>query len=211
MAALAPQLIETIRVEQGRRTPLLDGHWRRLRHSCVALGYAWPGQALADALQCHIDTLDPAVDHRVRLLLGSDGQYEIASTLLAHTPEPLLVRLHLEALRAEAFWLRHKTTFRPWYTGTQQWLMQNLDVFDVIFCNEKDEVCEGSRSNIYIRDASGAWLTPPVASGLLPGVQRQALLDGGLVREATISRNNLIAAREVRISNALRGWRVATL
>ncbi|HUH58988.1 MAG TPA: aminotransferase class IV [Candidimonas sp.] len=211
MAGPAPQLIETIRVEHDRHTPLLAGHWLRLRHSCAVLGYAWPGPVLVETLQRHIDSLDPRLDHRVRLLVGPDSQYEIASTVLDPIPEPLRLRLHPAALKAEAFWLRHKTTFRPWYAEAQQWLVENPDVFDVVFCNDKDEVCEGSRSNLYIRDGSGVWLTPPMDAGLLPGVQRQALLDGGQVREGRISRADLMAAGDIRVSNALRGWRAAAL
>jgi len=211
MAGLAPQLIETIRVEPERRVPLLAGHWRRLQGSCAALGYAWPGQALADAVQRRIDCLDPALNHRMRLLLGPDSHYEIASTVLVAMPDPLRLRLHPAPLKAELFWLHHKTTFRPWYNEAQQWLSENPDVFDIVFCNEKDELCEGSRCNLYIRDGSGAWLTPPVNAGLLPGVQRQSLLDGGLVREARISRSDFTCAGEIRVSNALRGWRAATL
>jgi len=37
-------------------------------------------------------------------------------------------------------------------------------------------------------------------------VQRQALLDAGLAQEAVLSRKDLLDARRLRISNALRGW-----
>src|SRR3546814_5116155 len=67
------------------------------------------------------------------------------------------------------------------------------------------DVCEGSRSNVYIRNDDGAWLTPPISCGLLPGVQRQALLDEGLVREAVLSRSDFQNAPVLRVSNALRG------
>lgn len=211
MTVPAIQLIETMRVEPGRIIPLLSGHSRRLRASCAALGHAWPGEPLFQAIRQHAAKLDAVHNYRLRLLLDPNGHYSLESAILAMTLPP--VRLHLSpaALEADAFWLQHKTTHRPWYADAQAWLAQNPEFFDVVFCNRNDEVCEGSRSNLYIQNAAGAWLTPPLACGLLPGVQRQALLDDGRVQEARITRHDLLAAKAIRISNALRGWLAATL
>lgn len=200
-----------MRVEPGRNVPLLQGHSRRLRNSCAALGYDWPGEGLMQAVCRHIEQLDAGASHRLRLLLNQDGQYSIESALLPATRQPVRLRLDAAALQADPFWLEHKTTHRPWYAPAQNWLAQHPEFFDVVFCNDKDEVCEGSRSNIYILDGDKSWLTPPLACGLLPGVQRQNLLDSGLVQEARITRTQLIQAQSIRVSNALRGWLAATL
>ena len=108
-------------------------------------------------------------------------------------------------LEADDPWLRHKTTHRPRFAAAQRWLRAHPDHFDLIFGNAAGDLCEGSRSTIYVRDAAGAWLTPPLASGLLPGVKRQALLDEGAVREARLSLADLRQAPALRVSNALRG------
>lgn len=206
------QLIETIRIEPGRHAPLLHGHWRRLQGSCLALGYHWPGDELTRPVQEHIQQLDAYTSHRMRLLLSHDGQYSLASNALPATPQPVRLRLNASPLKADMFWLKHKTTHRSWYEPAQNWLAQHPAFFDVVFCNDKDEVCEGSRSNIYILDAgSSVWLTPPLACGLLPGVQRRALLDSGKVQEARITRGDLLDSAAIRVSNALRGWLDATL
>ena len=47
--------------------------------------------------------------------------------------------------------------------------------FDAIFTNEKGEVTEGGRSNIFIK-SRGRFFTPKLSSGLLPGVMRQEIL-----------------------------------
>jgi len=200
------QLIETMRVEPGRSLPLLAGHMRRLQASCLALGFAQPDAELARAVSHRVRDLDEHSSHRLRLLVRADGGYTLESAPLPPTPEPVKLHLSPAPLRADAFWLRHKTTRRDWFDGAQSWLARHPDYFDVLFCNERDEVCEGSRSNIYIQDQAGRWLTPPVSCGLLPGVQRQALLDAGLAQEAVLSRKDLLDARRLRISNALRGW-----
>ena len=102
--------------------------------------------------------------------------------------------------------LQHKTTHRPWYDATTQWLIQHPDYFDLIFLNEKGELCEGSRSNIYILKDAG-WLTPPLSSGLLGGVLRTHLLETGQAKEAILTPLDFTADKaSIRLSNALRGW-----
>ncbi|MFW7340276.1 aminotransferase class IV [Pollutimonas sp. H1-120] len=200
------QLIETMRVETGRRIPLLAGHRRRLRASCLALGYAWPGEHLDAAIHECLAGLDAESVHRLRLLVSVDGKLSLQANPLPPTPTPVQLRVCATPLQAEALWLRHKTTRRPWYAQAQAWLERHPGYFDIVYCNDKDEVCEGSRSNIYVWDGSENWLTPPDACGLLPGVQRQALLDAGLARVAVLARGDLLNAPALRVSNALRGW-----
>ena len=126
---------------------------------------------------------------------------------------PLGVMLAPAPRDADLFWTLHKTTYHPWYDAAWQWLPDHPEVFDVIYCEADGLVREGSRSNVYLRDADGAWLTPPLAQGVLKGVQRQALLDQGRVREAPITREALLRAPPgaIRLSNALRGWQPAAL
>ena len=200
------QLIETIRVEPGNVLPLLDWHMRRLNRSCRELGFVWPGDTLPGSIQARARDLDPHNTHRLRLLLNADGQYSLETGLLPATPTPVLLSLSPTPLQADLLWLQHKTTRRSWYADAQTWLSQNPRFFDVVFCNPRDEACEGSRTNIYILNSSGDWITPPPACGLLPGVQRQALLDSRAVKEAIITRDELRTAKEIRVSNALRGW-----
>jgi hypothetical protein len=47
------------------------------------------------------------------------------------------------------------------------------------------ELCCGATANLLVC-RGGTWLTPPLASGCLPGVMRGRALELGLVREATL-------------------------
>ncbi|MYN14579.1 aminotransferase [Pusillimonas sp. TS35] len=205
------QLIETMRVDPGPSLPLLPWHRKRLEASCAALGYRWPGERLFMDIGRLSAGLDPTSSHRLRLLVDRNGVYSLTFGPLPPTPEPVQLRLDTRPRKAEQLYLAHKSTYRPWYEEAQEWLAVHPNVFDVIFCNAHGEVCEGSRSNIYVQDDEGNWLTPPVSCGLLPGVMRQSLLDQGLVREARISRDDLENAPALRVSNALRGWLTARL
>jgi para-aminobenzoate synthetase/4-amino-4-deoxychorismate lyase len=57
----------------------------------------------------------------------------------------------------------------------------------------------------------GAWCTPALASGLLPGVGRQWLIDHGGVRECVLKAGVLLRAEQVAVVNSLRGVLAATL
>jgi 4-amino-4-deoxychorismate lyase len=207
---ISPCLIETMRLEHGR-IALWPGHLRRLAASSAALGYAWDAGAVRRQLEQRCAGLGKSDVHQVRLLLARDGECRIETRPLAPTPTPVRIALEPEPLSADRVWLSHKTTHRPWYAPAQAWLAEHAEFFDVIYSNAQGQVCEGSRSNIYLLDDQGRWLTPPVHCGLLPGVQRQALIDAGRAHEAILSAEDLRGAAALRVSNALRGWLDARL
>jgi 4-amino-4-deoxychorismate lyase len=199
------QLIETMRAEQGRIT-LLEGHLQRAARSAAELEFAWQPDTARAAILRVLQTLNPEQAYRVRLLCNPHGQLDIQASALPPTHEPVMLAWSRDTLDSGAWWLHHKTTFRPTYDTAQRWLGQHPGIFDLVFCNQHGHVCEGSRSTLYIQDDAGSWLTPALSCGLLPGVQRQALLDAGLVREALLSVADVCQAPQVRVSNALRGW-----
>lgn len=83
-----------------------------------------------------------------------------------------------------------------------------LGGFDALFVNEQGHVTEGGRSSIFIKSHhSDEWLTPPLSAGVLPGVMRQALLNDPAfnAREANLTIQEVLNAKEIMLSNALRG------
>ncbi|CAB3822713.1 aminotransferase class IV family protein [Achromobacter anxifer] len=202
---MQPELIETILVDAERRVPLLARHLKRLEASCKALGYGWGGRAVeADIMITALGVSTPG-PHRLRLLVARDGSRSIQTAPLPPLPAVQEAMLAPEALRSSEPLLRYKTTYRPWYTKTIEWLPSHPHIFDLLYLNERGELCEGSRSNVYLR-LDGDWYTPPVDSGCLPGVQRAELLDTEQVEERVLTLADLHAADEIRLSNALRGW-----
>ncbi|MFM8500938.1 MAG: aminotransferase class IV, partial [Fluviibacter sp.] len=85
--------------------------------------------------------------------------------------------------------------------------------FDALFCNQAGLVCEGGRSNVFVKEGHRL-LTPPVRCGLLPGVLRAELLARGEASESLLTISDIKAAsREgrLRVGNALRGLMPAYL
>jgi para-aminobenzoate synthetase/4-amino-4-deoxychorismate lyase len=81
-----------------------------------------------------------------------------------------------------------------------------VGAFDTLFFNERDELTEGGRSNVFVR-IGGRWYTPPLSAGVLPGVMRAVLLEDAAwdAIEVPITRAMLERAQEIVVCNALRG------
>jgi 4-amino-4-deoxychorismate lyase len=198
----APALIETLLLTADGELPLLQGHLRRLALSAQALEYPVPHDLEAQLRQA---AAGRAGAQRVRLLLQADGAIDLVVVPLAPLAAGQRVRWSPIVLDAAEPWLQHKSTRRPWYEEATAWLAQHPTVFDLLFCNQHGEVCEGSRSNVYAL-IDGEWFTPPLDSGCLGGVARASLIDSGQARTAKLTASDLRAAAALRLSNALRGW-----
>jgi para-aminobenzoate synthetase/4-amino-4-deoxychorismate lyase len=124
---------------------------------------------------------------------------------LAHsTVDVLLASEHGFAARsADDPLLRHKTTFREDYDHAWR-EAEAQGAFDMLFFNERGELTEGGRSNVFVR-LDGRWSTPPLGAGLLPGVMRGVLIEELEAEERTLTREDLGRAESLMICNALRG------
>ena len=60
----------------------------------------------------------------------------------------------------------------------------------MIFFNEKNHLCEGTITNIFLQLKTGEWVTPPISSGCLPGVLRARKLAKRQVRAKIIANPN---------------------
>ena len=91
---------------------------------------------------------------------------------------------------------RHKTSWRDLYEK------EGGLADEMLFLNEKGEVAEGARSNVFVL-CDGVLLTPPLSSGALDGCLRAELLASEKAREAVLRPDDLKG--EVFFGNSLRG------
>jgi len=207
---MPPELIETLLADAEGEIPLLARHLARLQAASAALGYPCDGGAVERDLRMAAAALATPGPHRLRLLLDRAGRRHIQAAALPALAPGQQAMLSDQVLDAREPLLRYKTTHRPWYADATAWLAGHSGVFDLLFLNQRGELCEGSRTNVYLQ-VRGVWYTPPTDSGCLPGVQRAELLDSGRVQERVLTLDDLRAARGIRLSNALRGWFDVTL
>ena len=198
------QLIETMLYDPSEGYVLLDRHLERLAESATYFRYPCATEDIRAALESHARTLDKR-SYRVRLLLFRDGHTEITDTLLPGAPVTEMTYVISEhTTHSEDVFLFHKTTERALYDG--EWATKH-DAFgtdEVVFLNERGEVTEGSRTNIFAL-VDGVLLTPPLSCGVLPGTFRADLLAQGNAREAIITLDDLGRADAVYLGNSVRG------
>jgi para-aminobenzoate synthetase/4-amino-4-deoxychorismate lyase len=101
--------------------------------------------------------------------------------------------------------LRHKTSVRSRYDAAWR-SAEAQGAFDALFFNERGELTEGGRSNVFVL-LDGQWCTPPLSCGLLPGVMRSVMLAAPAwdAVERVITREMLLRAEGIVVCNALRG------
>ena len=82
--------------------------------------------------------------------------------------------------------------------------MRALGFYDAVFTNQDREITEGCISNIIIKNGN-EYFTPPVSSGLLPGIYRQFLLtqEGFTLKEKALHKEDLLNADNVFIANSV--------
>jgi para-aminobenzoate synthetase/4-amino-4-deoxychorismate lyase len=201
------QIIETMRLDPGDAAPArLDRHMARMQASALTFGFAFDANRVREAVRA---AAGPGADGplRVRALLFFDGRVEVTATPIDPAGPSGGLRVTWSASRIESgsVFQRHKTTVRAHYDRAFD-AANAAGAYDVLFLNERGEVVEASRHNVFIE--RGGWLmTPPVASGALPGVARAALLadPSRRVREAVLRVEDVMTADRVLLSNAVRG------
>jgi 4-amino-4-deoxychorismate lyase len=196
-------LIETLRYEPVAGLVRLDRHLVRMAASADAFAVPFDRARAEEALAAEALGEKPL---RMRLTLGADGA--IAASSAPFFPPASDTRWRLAVARTRLLssdpLVRHKTTHRSIYgLARAEFSPQELD--EVILLNERDEVCEGTTTNLFLDDGSGILLTPALACGLLPGVLRGELIETGKAEETSIDLAALRSAQAIFVGNSLRG------
>lgn len=210
LSSLRPEfgLFETVRVHNGS-APLLPLHLRRLAQAAAALNIPCPTDLAAQTSR-YLAALAHGRVWRVKISLSPEGALHLESAVTAVLTTPQYVLTAPQTLPEHDYVRRFKTTFRPVYDrGWQQAEAQGA--FDSLFFNTRGQLLEGGRSNVFVR-LGKHWHTPALSLDILNGVMRQTVLanpqtylGSSNVNEGSISYQQLLAADEIRLCNALRG------
>lgn len=190
------RVIETLRWD-GAALVRLDRHCARAQASCAVLGFRFD----ADGLRRALATITDTVPLRVRVVLCRDGGVEVATAPLPPTPQEWRLAVSPQSLDSMDPWLRHKTTKRKLYDDSRSNLPPGVD--EVLFRNERGEICEGTITNLFY-DIGEGLRTPPESCGLLPGILRAELLEHGLCQKGILPEPELTRAK-LWVGNSLRG------
>lgn len=199
------ELIETLLYEPGEGFWLLDRHMQRLCASAKYFNFAFDQRRVSAGLENGIRGRE--TDRmRVRLLLSENGDVSVTPAVIGPKDPQAIMRYVVSPTRLDSHdaFLFHKTTRREVYDGEWAHYHDTLGSDEVLYLNERGEVAEGSRTNIFV-ERDGALLTPALSGGLLPGVLRAELLASGRVREAVLVLEDLNTSDAVYLGNSVRG------
>jgi para-aminobenzoate synthetase/4-amino-4-deoxychorismate lyase len=204
-------LIETFRWEEALGFGHLDAHLARMDRSARFFGIPFCPAAAAARLEERVPSFGSG-PLLVRLLLSRDGAHDV-STRPLEPPRDLPVPVALSPCTVDsgAPYLSHKTTRREAY-DTELRRARTAGLFEILFTNERGELTEGSFTNLFVK-RRGVLLTPPLSSGVLPGILRQRLLDAGdtSVVEQVLFPSDLESADGILVGNDVRGLMAAVI
>jgi para-aminobenzoate synthetase/4-amino-4-deoxychorismate lyase len=208
------RLLETLRWEKACGYVMLEEHLKRLMQSASYFGVPSDRAAIAQRMEKVARHL-PDRPHRVRVLVGRAGNISIQAKPLDQ-PGHFATPEHAPALTAsvdqqhtdpDSLFLYHKTTRRLIYQRARK---RYPIGDDVLLVNTRNELMEFTNGNLVLRCGT-EWLTPELASGILPGVFREKLIADRIIRPARLTRSDLDRADAIYFINSVRGWRAVTL
>lgn len=199
-------LIETMRWTPEDGFLRLEQHLRRLSRSADALGFRQP----QDARKVLDDAVDGDEPLRVRLVMSFRGKIEVTTVpFMIQSPETVWkVRIGTTKLKSDDPLYRHKTSRRePYEAARAEFSADEAD--EVLLTNGRGEMCEGTITSLFVEDQEGILMTPPITSGILPGVLRADLIRERRAKGAVLTPADLqeamTAGRKIFVGNSLRG------
>ena len=195
-------LFETLRLEDGQYVRR-DAHVARLLDSAGLFGWPAP-RARVEAV---LDGLAAAYldgTWRARLQLDRTGVVEAEAVAFVREDPARVRRVALAPTPVDTRspLLFNKTTRREVYDEARA---ARPDVDDVLLWNARGELTEGTIATLVV-ELDGVRVTPPIASGLLPGVFRAELLARGEIEERVVLVSDLPRASRLWLVNSLREW-----
>ena len=175
----------------------LEAHLTRGARTCADFGYTFDEAAIRTALaQINGDHL-----LRCRLAVDADG-FTLTHAPIAPVDRVWSLAISDTRLSSNDPWLRVKTSQRAVYDTARAALPDGID--ELIFLNERDEVCEGTITNVFA-EMNGTLVTPALSSGVLPGILRQTLICAKRAKVGKLTLDDLRIADTLYVGNSLRG------
>lgn len=179
---------------------LLEYHLRRLERSAVHFRFALDIDAARKQFAEYSWGL-PQRPRKVRLELAENGAIALHDEDVKPST-PVVVALSAEPIDSRDEFLGHKTTRRAVFDRA---IAAHPEAQDVLLWNERGELTETCHANVVL-EFSGRRLTPPVSSGLQPGVFRAYLLDRAEIQEQILPIDAIERATAVFLVNSVRRW-----
>jgi len=165
----ASGIFETIKTVNG--APIALGrHMRRALESALVLGISLPSEELIRVELLRVLEENPHEVGRLRLCFGQN-LFHLSHEPYTELNEPARVNFYSQTVVGEV----HKL-FPYDYRFALIQAANDEGYHDSILFNEKNEITETAVANLAFL-ISGEWVTPPITSGILPGVVRAIAIE----------------------------------
>ena len=147
--------------------------------------------------------------YRVRILYNRNGSYEVQHIPYAEEDIPKIIKLKI--LDYNTYHINssnpiHKYKYLP-RTDFSEYLK---DCDEVLWLNERHEICEGSKASIFFFDGM-QWHTPSLKCGILPSITRERLIKKYNAKEGFYKIDDLLKAKKIIRTSAVIGERECIL
>jgi branched-chain amino acid aminotransferase len=162
-------IFETIKTFNG--APIALGrHMRRALESAMELGITLPSEEFIRTEIIRILTENPHEIGRLRLCFGKN-LFHVSHDAYIEQTEPARLNFYSQTVRGAV----HKQ-FPYDYRFSLIEAANEEGYNDSVLFNEKNEITETAVANL-VFFISGEWVTPPISSGILPGVVRAIAIE----------------------------------
>lgn len=178
-------------------------HLKRIKNSAKTFGFPFSEQEWISCLKKVSTNCINSNTYRVKISLNYLGKFTLDFQTLENFPKKGTLKICNALMNSSSEFRKHKTNLREIYDREGK-RSREAGHLDILFLNEKKEITEGSISNIFVK-IGDSYFTPPISSGLLPGIFRNRLLKRKGFYEKTLSLDDLFRSNSVFLCNSLRG------
>lgn len=197
---------ETVAVEQGKAV-FLDAHYERLRRAIAFLEMNTSLTGIKEQVEEVLKAPGMREGRKVLKITVSDKNLLVTSRENTYTQED-----YEKGFRAIYSQVRRNETSHFTYHKTLNYgdcLMEKrhaktLGMDEPIFLNTRGEIAEGTTTNVFFVK-KGEIFTPPVSSGLLPGILRNYICTQYPVTERVLHPQEVADFDEMFLTNSLLG------
>lgn len=201
----APQgffLFETILYKNGIFY-FLKEHLERIKKSAEIFQFPFSKKEWDTSLK-QIASISPGPNsYRIKISLNPLGKFHFESHKLSKFRKEGILQISEIEIDSSSEFRKHKTNLREIYDREGK-RSRDAGYIDTLYLNEKKEIAEGSISNIFVK-IGDSYFTPPISSGVLPGIFRNRLLKRNGFYEKTLSLDDLQRSNSIFLCNSLRG------
>ncbi len=192
-------VFETVKVSNGK--PLrLELHYERMRKSCIQLNIG----LLPDfgCFKTIVENFSSKDCNFLKITATAKGVF-LEKGVRTPPEEPVkLLLVYKPKVNSKNPLLLHKTTDYSFFRKITEKAGKE-GCFDGIILNEKGNVTQCGKFNIYFEKKGGEIITPPLSEGVLPGIMRTELLNKRFAKEEKVRLKDLPNFTKTYVSNAL--------